>query len=114
MPFCPKCRYEYVEGSGTCPDCNETLTDRLDDIDEITEIDNIKWKKLPSQPGRVFTEMYKEILDNNGIPCILQPGNISWMASAGTSSIGSKTYLLVPENRYEECIKLLDQTLNGM
>ncbi|MDP2208855.1 MAG: zinc ribbon domain-containing protein [Bacteroidota bacterium] len=25
MPYCPKCSYEYVEGSTICPDCNYTL-----------------------------------------------------------------------------------------
>ena len=29
MPFCPKCRFEYVEGIETCPDCDLKLVPKL-------------------------------------------------------------------------------------
>jgi hypothetical protein len=29
MSFCPKCRYEYKEGIGTCPDCGVALVEFL-------------------------------------------------------------------------------------
>lgn len=32
MPFCPNCRYEYLEGIKVCPDCNLPLVPEL--IDE--------------------------------------------------------------------------------
>ena len=32
MPWCPKCKLEYVEGIKICPDCKTALVDSLDDI----------------------------------------------------------------------------------
>jgi hypothetical protein len=29
MPFCPRCRYEYVEGVKRCPDCGSRLVREL-------------------------------------------------------------------------------------
>jgi hypothetical protein len=29
MPFCPKCKYEYVEGIEMCPDCDLKLIPKL-------------------------------------------------------------------------------------
>jgi len=32
MPFCPKCKYEYVPGITTCPDCDLKLVEKLSDV----------------------------------------------------------------------------------
>ena len=32
MPWCPKCKLEYIEGIKVCPDCKTALVDSLDDI----------------------------------------------------------------------------------
>ena len=31
MPFCPECKYEYVEGVTECPDCQVPLVESLDE-----------------------------------------------------------------------------------
>ena len=35
MPFCPNCRYEYLEGVKICPDCNLPLVPELIDEDWV-------------------------------------------------------------------------------
>ena len=39
MPWCPKCKLEYVEGIKVCPDCQTALVDSLDDISEDVDFD---------------------------------------------------------------------------
>jgi len=111
MPFCPKCRYEYIEGIERCADCDTPLTDRLEDDADYAKI-TIRWKKLHSQPGVIYTEMIKEVLEQKGIPCILQPGNLSGMVAKGASDMGTGSYLLVPEDRYEECERIVVEMLD--
>ncbi|MFC1564431.1 DUF2007 domain-containing protein [candidate division KSB1 bacterium] len=106
MPYCPECKYEYVTGVAVCQDCGTTLVDRLDEEKDYSKTE-YNWKKLTTQPGVVYTEMLKEVLDERGIPCVLQPGNTSWLAAKGTSTVGSNPHLLVPEERYEECLKII-------
>lgn len=37
MPWCPKCKYEYVEGIKICPDCKSALVDEVPDFTEEIE-----------------------------------------------------------------------------
>ena len=46
MPFCPKCKYEFVDGIKKCNECGCDLVDNLDDItnesdEEIMDNENI-------------------------------------------------------------------------
>ena len=34
MPWCPKCKNEYVEGVKTCTDCGCELIDSLDELEK--------------------------------------------------------------------------------
>lgn len=35
MPYCPNCRYEYIDGIKICPDCNLPLVPELIDEDWV-------------------------------------------------------------------------------
>lgn len=39
--FCPKCKYEYVEGVKECPDCNVALVEELAEDEEDNYIERI-------------------------------------------------------------------------
>jgi len=71
MPFCPKCRYEYVEEIDVCCDCGEKLLDKLPDEINCSEI-KVKWKPLQTLPGRIYAEMVKEVFDKKGIPSLVR------------------------------------------
>ena len=38
MPWCPKCRNEYVEGITRCADCGSELVDSLNEVESETLI----------------------------------------------------------------------------
>lgn len=70
MPWCPKCKVEYVEGITTCSDCNTPLVDQLpkkedqedDLLEHIKQEDNQEKPEIDDpnfRPG-VFVESSKK------------------------------------------------------
>jgi len=37
VPFCPQCRFEYVRGIATCPDCGVALVEEMREGDSATD-----------------------------------------------------------------------------
>lgn len=108
MPVCPECKYEYVEGVKKCPDCGAELVENTETEDD-SPLEEIKWVKIQTQTGVVYTEMLKEVLENKGIPCILKPSDLSPYVGKGTNVFGDNTHLLVPESRHEESLKIMQE-----
>ncbi len=106
MPHCPKCGFESENISNKCEKCGFVQDQDAEESGRDQE-DNIKWKKLHSQPGIIYVEMVKEVIEKRGIPCIMQSGDASALAVRSASHVGTRPYLLVPEDRFEECEKIL-------
>jgi len=111
MPYCPECKYEYVEGAEKCVDCGAKLVDRLEHEEDYSEV-KIKWKRLHGQPGIVYTEMVKEVLEKRGIPCLIHRGSLLAYGVSGSQQLGSESFLLVPEDRHEECTRIITEMLD--
>ena len=61
------------------------------------------WKKLGPLPGILYAEMVGEVLKEKEIPYYLSQ---DWFSSAygikGTSAVGNKAFIFVPDDYYEE------------
>ncbi|RKY54929.1 MAG: hypothetical protein DRP89_04240 [Candidatus Neomarinimicrobiota bacterium] len=104
MPFCPKCKYEFVEGLDKCPDCNTKLVDKIPEEREVI----IKWVQLSTLSSPIMAEMVKETLKNHGIQSFIKMDvlNAAFLAK-GTSTAGSFAKIFVPEEDKESAKEIL-------
>lgn len=111
MPFCPECKYEFVEGVKQCADCLMDLVSELPTEDQPQG--ESKWVPLHSLPGPVYAEMVKAALQEHGIPCLIRKDFLSSAyGTQGTSSGGLESYVFVPEEHWEKSEAVLNQMLN--
>jgi hypothetical protein len=112
MPFCPKCRAEYIKKVEECPDCQVSLVDVLSPKDRDEYVEMVELEKVPDEVSGV---MMKGILISNGIDAVLKASKIPWYN--GIASTWSTFYwgiLLVPEDELERSRKVLDEYLKSL
>jgi hypothetical protein len=123
MPFCPKCRYEYLPTVEICPDCDVKLVPTLplepEEPEESEEPPDFEEPDVPSEPemlesfdnwiplarivSPVTSEMLLEALHSKDIPAILSDhtGYFGKTGQMGVSSYppieGAVVTLFVPE-----------------
>ncbi len=112
MPFCPRCRAEYVEGVKTCPDCQVPLVAEMPPEDEVQYVELVELQRVPDEVSGV---MMKGILENSGVNVILRAAKIPWYN--GIASTWSTYYwgqLLVPKEDLERSRTILDDYLSSL
>jgi len=67
MPFCPKCRFEYIAGTTTCPDCGLALVESLPESatpgpGDFTQVE------LCLVRGEIHAKLIQSALASQGIP----------------------------------------------
>jgi len=68
MPFCPKCRAEYLEGVMRCEDCGVSLEKNLP---EEVEDPDAKLVTVFRAPNEIEAQMIRTLLEGNRIKCCL-------------------------------------------
>jgi hypothetical protein len=107
MPICPICKFEYDYGQTECIDCGVALVDELPDEPDV-EQEGIKFVPFRSYPSRLYAEMVKEALANEGIPSIIKTDQAYSFAEMGTSSTVS-VVLWVADDSQELAETVADQ-----
>tara|TARA_B100000029_G_scaffold516721_1_gene633247 strand:+ start:4252 stop:4566 length:315 start_codon:yes stop_codon:yes gene_type:complete len=88
--FCPKCESEFHNNVTKCEDCNLLLVNNLPDLDPI------KWKVVKEFSGYLPAEMAKITLLENNIPAFVKGDFLSTAYGAkGWNSPGGKNILYV-------------------
>lgn len=83
MPFCPKCKYEYVVGIEKCADCGASL---IESLPEEPDLPDIKLELVYTASYEYETGLIKDVLESAGIKSYVlvqrdrnypAPGNLS-------------------------------------
>ena len=105
MPFCPKCKYEYLSSVSKCPDCNEELVASLPKESDLTD-DNFEkykdWIPLARFNSDQIAALAIDSLRSKDIPAVVLSGtgHFGMTGQMGISSfrpVGGSYTLLVPE-----------------
>ena len=105
MAYCPECRCEYEEGIVHCPDCGSELVDSLPE-DDIPK-DDIRWVKLCTLQGRLYGDMLEEVLEKQGIPCIIQGSPLQPFQGHGTEL--NTVIIMVPKEMLEAAAEIKNE-----
>lgn len=112
MPFCPRCKYEYVDGKTECVDCGAQLVDELPVENDVDVDDDVRYVAFRSYASRVHAEMVREVLANEGISAIIK-GDELLGGGTGLSAGGvARIMLWVPEDEKADAGRIADSILD--
>jgi hypothetical protein len=99
MPFCPECGFEYVEGTLSCPDCEEPLVAERPS-DELA-LEDQELANVYSAGDAVEAQIIKGVLEASGIPVVVRSHVDDLEVYMGPNARGGLV-LAVPASKSDE------------
>lgn len=103
MPFCPNCKYEYINGITKCPDCGEDLVAELPSEVVLNEAD---WVVVYTTSFDYEAEMLKDNLESAGISAMILSQKDNNFPAPGDLSI---IKLLVKKEDVDNAVTFLNE-----
>lgn len=113
MPFCPNCKFEYKEEVQICPDCGAVLVEKLPEQPPET-LKPITYVFLKDLPSRLYAEMLKEALEEEGIPCMVKGDDIGIMLGSYSTTSPVRVSIWVDRNKFFEAKKIAQEILGDI
>jgi hypothetical protein len=97
MPYCPRCRSEYVAEMTRCAECDVELVQSLPRDGAPPDF---HWVELCSAQSEAEGEMLRELIEARGIPVIVKKD----VFASGFGHQG--TYLMVPARHHQRALAI--------
>lgn len=94
-----------------CPACDLSLVEDSADGERTPLGEYVPLKSLPS---RLYAEMLKEVLEQEGIPCLIKGEDLGRMLGGGVGSSPVEIILWVPEEDYERGLEIAEGILDDI
>jgi hypothetical protein len=117
VAYCPKCKYEYQPGIWVCPDCHETLVDKLPPTSSAAVTPDESWVPVGKVASQIKSEMAKGALDSNNIPSVIFSSTFKAhgrgldFATGLFLAQGEGNIIMVPREFREEALVVLEGVL---
>ena len=114
--YCPRCKTEYLEGREECQECGTLLELHPPREEELHEERvNHRFVTLRQDISRLYAEMLREALDNEGIPALVRTAGIgpAYFAFQYVTApiMLAPVSVLVPEDSLSEAEAIADQII---
>lgn len=108
MAYCPKCRYEYLEGIEKCPDCDAEL---------VAELPEDAWSNEELAPifaanNRAEADVIVGVLDSSGIRSWFRAEG-TWRPATEIASCADWGNIFVLASRADEAKVAIEQALEA-
>jgi hypothetical protein len=73
MVYCPNCQSDHSAETVVCPDCRQTLVEKIDATRPVAVAPDDSWVAVANIKGTKLAEKAKNSLDANNIPSMIMP-----------------------------------------
>ncbi|UCG52566.1 MAG: DUF2007 domain-containing protein [Candidatus Latescibacterota bacterium] len=102
MPFCPKCRGEYVDGTPVCDDCGVELVPKLSPAREEMRDDSELVEVWRTQ-GEVEAQLIRSLLESHGIVSMFSGESLRLTHGFTVDGLALVKILVRPEDAKRAC-----------